>query len=84
MESVPDRIVSWGLQPDHTTISSFCKKFVSELSALFLQIITLCRKAGLCTLNTVYLDGTKIVANASLVVNRNEARLRKEKNKYLR
>jgi transposase len=66
MESVPYRVVSGGLQPDHTTISRFRKKFASELSALFLQIIALCRRAGLCTLDTVSLDGTKIVANASL------------------
>jgi len=78
MESVPYRVVSGGLQPDHTTISRFRKKFASELSSLFLQIITLCRKAGLCILNTVSLDGTKIGANASLSANRNEAGLRKE------
>ena len=57
IESVPYRVVSGGLQPDHTTISRFRKKFASGLSALFLQIITLCRKAGLCTLNTVSPDG---------------------------
>jgi len=84
MESVPYRVVSGGLQPDHTTISRFRKKFASELSALFLQIITLCRKAGLCTLNTVSLDGTKIGANASLSANRNEAGLRKEIRNYFR
>jgi transposase len=44
IESVPYRVVSGGLQPDHTTISRFRKKFASGLSALFLQIITLCRK----------------------------------------
>ena len=84
MESVPYRVVSGGLQPDHTTISRFRKKFASELSSLFLQIITLCRKAGLCILNTVSLDGTKIGANASLSANRNEAGLRKEIKNYFR
>jgi len=78
IESVPYRIVSGCLQPDHTTISRFRKKFSSELSSLFLQIINLCCKAGLCTLDTVSLDGTKIGANASLSANRNEAGLAKE------
>jgi len=84
MESVPYRVVSGGLQPDHTTISRFRKKFASELSSLFLQIISLCRKAGLCTLNTVSLDGTKIGANASLSANRNEAGLMKEIENFFR
>lgn len=84
MESVPYRVVSGGLQPDHTTISRFRKKFASELSSLFLQIIVLCRKAGLCTLNTVSLDGTKIGANASLSANRNESGLMNEIGDFFR
>ena len=84
MESVPYRVVSGVLQPDHTTINRFRKKFASGLSALFLKIITLCRKAGLCILNTVSLDGMKIGANASMSGNRNEAGLRKEIQNYFR
>jgi len=44
-------------QPDFRTIS--------ELAGLFVQVLALCRKAGLARLDHVAVDGTKIKANAS-------------------
>ncbi|CAL4866923.1 IS1182 family transposase ISMdi6 [Asticcacaulis sp. MM231] len=52
-------------RPDHRTISDFRKRHLSALSGLFLQVLTLCRKAGLVALNHVSVDGTKMKANAS-------------------
>ena len=51
--------------PDFRTISEFRKRHLKALSALFLQVLKLCEKAGLVKLGHVALDGTKIKANAS-------------------
>ncbi len=52
-------------RPDFRTISDFRKRHLAALSALFVQVLGLCRKAGLAKLGHVALDGTKIQANAS-------------------
>jgi transposase len=55
-----------GLQrPDFRTISDFRKQHLAALSGLFVQVLGLCRAAGLVKLGHVALDGTKIKANAS-------------------
>ena len=51
--------------PDFRTISDFRKRHLKALSALFVQVLKLCEKAGLVKLGHVALDGTKIKANAS-------------------
>jgi len=51
--------------PDFRTISDFRKIHLKALSGLFLQVLALCREAGLVKLGHVALDGTKIKANAS-------------------
>ena len=52
-------------KPDFRTISEFRKRHLGALSGLFLQVLNLCRRAGLVKLGHVALDGTKIRANAS-------------------
>ena len=51
--------------PDHDTISEFRKRHLKALAALFVQVLQLCREAGLVALGHVALDGTKVRANAS-------------------
>ena len=51
--------------PDFRTISEFSRRHLAALSALFLQVLKLCERAGLVKLGHVALDGTKIKANAS-------------------
>ena len=51
--------------PDFRTISNFRKRHLQALSALFVQVLQLCERAGLVKLGHVALDGTKIKANAS-------------------
>ena len=51
--------------PDFHTISEFRQRFSKELQGLFLQVLVLCREAGLVRLGHVSLDGTKVRANAS-------------------
>jgi len=52
-------------RPDFRTISEFRRRHLDALAALFVQVLALCRKAGLAGLDHVAVDGTKIKANAS-------------------
>ena len=52
-------------RPDFRTISDFRKRHLRALSALFKQVLRLCRAAGLAKLGHVAVDGTKLRANAS-------------------
>ena len=55
-----------GMQrPDFRTISDFRKRHLAALAGLFVQVLRLCRRAGLVKLGHVALDGTKLAANAS-------------------
>jgi hypothetical protein len=51
--------------PDFRTISDFRKRHLEALQHLFIEILTLCQKAGLVKFGHVSLDGTKVKANAS-------------------
>jgi len=51
--------------PDFRTISEFRRRHLAALSALFVQVLKLCERAGLVKLGHVALDGTKIKAHAS-------------------
>lgn len=64
-ESVPFRVLTTGQHPDHDTIAAFRRRHLDALAELFVQVLRLCRKAGLVNLGHVSLDGTKIRANAS-------------------
>jgi len=64
-EDVAFRYLSADAHPDHDTIAEFRKRHLGALSGLFVQVLGLCRKAGLVKLGHVALDGTKIKANAS-------------------
>jgi transposase len=64
-EVIPFRVLSANQHPDHDTISEFRKRHLVALGRIFLQVLELCRKAGLVKLGHVALDGTKVKANAS-------------------
>ena len=64
-EDIAFRVLAANNTPDFRTISDFRKDHLKALSGLFLQVLKLCRKAGLVKLGHISLDGTKIKANAS-------------------
>jgi IS5 family transposase len=53
-------------RPDFRTIAKFRQRHLTALSDLFVQVLKLCRAAGLVKLGHVALDGTKVQANASV------------------
>jgi transposase len=90
-DSIAFRYVCANTNPDHDTIASFRKRFLPELSALFVEILVVAEVMGLVKLGNVSLDGTKIKANASKhkalswdYANRLEAQLRQEVKQLMR
>ena len=64
-DSVAFRFIAANDHPDHDTIATFRRRFLSEIEGLFVQVLLLAREAGLLKLGTVALDGTKVHAHAS-------------------
>jgi transposase len=64
-DSVAFRYIAANSHPDHDTIASFRKRFLSEINGYFFQILQIARKVGLARIGAVSLDGTKLKANAS-------------------
>src|SRR5215469_2857017 len=53
-------------RPDFRTVATFRRRHLKALGNLFVQVLKLCRAAGLVKLGHVSLDGTKMRANASV------------------
>jgi transposase len=64
-QDVAFRVLSGDQQPDHDCIASFRRRHIGILGELFVQVLELCRKAGLVKLGHQALDGTKMGAAAS-------------------
>ena len=64
-ESLPFRVLTADQHPDHDTIAEFRRGHLEALKGLFVQVLRLCRAAGLVRLGHVALDGTKMRAHAS-------------------
>jgi transposase len=53
-------------RPDHNTLNRFrSERLKGEIKAIFSQIVLLLEKEGLVSLETTFVDGTKIEANAN-------------------
>lgn len=63
-EDIAFRILAGDCQPDHDTIASFRVRHLEAFSKIFLDILEVCKKAGLLKMEHLSLDGTKIKANA--------------------
>jgi len=64
-DSVAFRYLAANTHPDHDTIATFRRRFLTELEPLFVQLLELACELKLLRLGQVSLDGTKIQANAS-------------------
>jgi hypothetical protein len=83
VEDVACRVIAANRAPDHVTIARFRSRHERELSGLFLQVLGLCRKAGMVRVGTVAVDSTKLAANASMSQNRSLEGLRQEAERIL-
>ncbi len=64
-DSVAFRYLAVNTHPDHDTIAHFRKRFLKELTGLFVQILLVARQMGVLKLGNVSLDGSKVKAQAS-------------------
>ncbi len=77
------RVVAGNQRPDFRTLCRFRAQHERALEQLFVQVLRLCREAGLVKLGVVALDGTKVAANASLAADRGYEALDAEARKML-
>jgi transposase len=89
-EDVAFRVLCGDTHPHFTTINQYRLDYREAFIGLFVQVLRLCKKAGLVKLGHVSIDGTKILANASKHkamsydrMKQEEARLRAEINELL-
>lgn len=64
-EDVGFLVLAGGAHPHFTSINQFRLDHREAFTALFVQVLRLCQRAGLVKLGHVSTDGTKILANAS-------------------
>jgi transposase len=64
-EDVAFRVLAGGEHPHFTTVNQFRLQHREALGKFFVQVLRLCRKAGLVKLGHVAFDGSKVAANAS-------------------
>jgi transposase len=77
-EDVAYRVIAANRVPDHSTIAEFRKRHEAALSELFGEVLVLCREAGLVSVGVIAVDGTKVHANASNMVNRDYRQIAEE------
>jgi transposase len=64
-DSVAFRFIAANDHPDHDTIATFRRRFLTRIELLFVDVLKLAREMGVLQMGTVALDGTKVHANAS-------------------
>jgi hypothetical protein len=62
---IPVLYITGGLHPDHDSINTFRRRFLEQLSPLFVEILEYACGLGIFNLGDISIDGVKIKANAS-------------------
>ena len=60
------RVIAGSVTPDHATIARFLVDHEAAIAATFIDVLRLCAAAGLVSVGTIAIDGTKIGADAAL------------------
>ena len=74
-DSAAFRHIAAGSHPDHDSLATFRRRFLDELSRLFVQVLEIARQMKLLKPGGVCLGGTKIKANASRLGARSHGRI---------
>jgi transposase len=64
------RVICGGVTPDHATIARFVVDHEAAIKAVFVEVVRLCAAAGLVSVATIAIDGTKMGSDAALDKNR--------------
>ena len=67
------RVIAAGATPDHATIARFLVDHERAIEDAFVDVLRLCAAAGLVSVGTIAIDGTKMGADAALAANRARA-----------
>jgi transposase len=78
IEQLPFRWLTGNVVPDHCAVARFRSRHEELIRKIFVEALRLCHEAGLVNLGKIFLDGTKLKANASLEANRRLEQLEKE------
>jgi transposase len=70
------RVICGHATPDHATIARFLVDHEGAIEAVFVDVLRLCAAAGLVSVGTIAIDGTKIGADAALRANRDADAIR--------
>jgi len=77
-DDVAFRVISANQRPDHATIARFRSRHQDALAGLFSEVLALCARAGLVSVGTLALDGTRLQADAADRQNRSYAQIAEE------
>src|SRR5579859_5641516 len=64
------RVIAGDVVPDHATVARFVVDHEQAIEDCFFEVLRLCAKAGLVSVGTIAIDGTKMAGDASLKANR--------------
>jgi transposase/IS5 family transposase len=64
-DSVAFRFIAANTHPDHDTIANFRRRFLPQLSKLFVEILMIAHQLKVLEMGSVSLHGSKVKANAS-------------------
>src|SRR5439155_14775910 len=82
-EDVAFRVITANQIPDHATIARFRARHEQALADTFVQVLTLCAKAGLVSVGVVALDGSLLAGSASPQATRSYASIGEEVERIL-
>lgn len=72
------RVICGNATPDHSTLARFLVNHETAIESVFVEVLRLCAAAGLVSLGTVAIDGTKMGSDAALDTNRSATWIRGE------
>ena len=65
LDDVGCRVITGNIAVDHATVARFARRHRDALTGLFVQVLAVCAREGLVTVDLVAGDGTKVKASAS-------------------
>ena len=69
-DDVGCRVITGNQAVDHATVARFARRHRDALTGLFVQVLAVCAREGLVTVDLVAGDGTKVKASASKAASR--------------
>ena len=72
------RVICGDVVPDHATIARFLIDHEEAIEGIFVEVLRLCAAAGLVTVGSIAIDGTKLGSDAALDRNRSADWIREQ------